>query len=297
MPSEPKSKKPRPKAPPGRRAFVSFTRILALLIVALFLLRMFNVFESFAFYVPGRTGAQPPAHVEPVTFTSDGLTIHGWFIPARGSSHASPAPAVLHCHGNAGDMGSHIDYAEFIVGAGVSVFMFDYRGYGDSGPGGTIRSRQAFMRDTRAAFDHLKSRADVDRARLGVYGVSLGANFAAALAAEDQDVKAVCLVSPFSTWRGVASDHAPVIGGLLIRPGLDVMKSVTRLGQRPLLVVHSRADEVIPFYHAEVVARAATSAGVSVEAIHLDGLGHNDVPMNDERATSGIAEFFRNLLR
>ncbi len=95
----------------------------------------------------------------------------------------------------------------------------------------------------------------------------------------------------------MASDHAPVIGGLLIRPGLDVKDSVARLGQRPLLVVHSRADEVIPFYHAEVVARAATSAGVPTETIHLDSLGHNDVPMSDERATSGIAAFFVRALR
>ncbi len=189
MPNEPRSKQPRRKAPPGRRAFASLTRILALLIVVVFLLRIFNVFESYAFYVPARTGAQPPAHVEPVTFTSDGLTIQGWFIPAPGSSQANPAPAVLHCHGNAGDMGSHIDYAEFITSAGVSVLMFDYRGYGDSESGGPIRSRHAFMRDTRAAFEHLRTRADVDRSRLGVYGVSLGANFAAALAAEDQDIK------------------------------------------------------------------------------------------------------------
>lgn len=80
-----------------------------------------------------------------------------------------------------------------------------------------------------------------------------------------------------------------------LSPGRRAFVSITRV--LALLIVHSRADEVIGSHHAEIVQRVATGAGVPTETLYIDGLGHNDMPMGDERATSGTVGFFLNVRR
>ena len=64
------------------------------------------------FYYPTQAATYPPPHLsgaESVTFQSgDGTKLHGWFIPAYNVSSPSEAPTILHVHGNAGNIESHV---------------------------------------------------------------------------------------------------------------------------------------------------------------------------------------------
>ena len=179
----------------------------------------------------------------------------------------------------------------FLATKGYGVFVFDYRGYGASEPG--PHHRHALMTDTRAALDAMAKRSDVDPERIGVLGVSIGCVFAAHLAATDSRVKACVLAAPFASWPSIAGTHAPVLGPVLVRGGLDPVDSVRGMQGKPLLVVHGDADEIIPVSHGERVVTAATSAGVRATFLPRPGVHHNDVLIGDTVAQSAVDEFLR----
>ena len=65
----------------------------------------------------------------------DGTKLFGWYVQASASS-----PVLLWCHGNAGNVIHRLDNLAELYRMGLSVFIFDYRGYGRSAlPGGQLR--------------------------------------------------------------------------------------------------------------------------------------------------------------
>jgi hypothetical protein len=56
--------------------------------------------------------------------TSDGQTLHAWFVPAEDATGT-----VLFFHGNAGNISHRIDYLSMFHGMGYQTFIFDYLGY------------------------------------------------------------------------------------------------------------------------------------------------------------------------
>ncbi len=267
--------------------------VLALLVLALRISR----WPEGLFYFPSREPFDTPPGVRDVTFTaSDGVKLHGWLMLPRGASVEAPVPAVLHVHGNAGDISSHAAFSDSLPDAGIAVLVFDYRSYGRSDVAPGRLRREALLEDTRAAWDALKAQPEVDGQRLGIYGVSIGGTFAAALAAEAPDAKCLCLVAPFETWPRIAGTHMPVIGPLLITPGLDPAQSVRGLGSRPLLVVHGGDDTIVPPAHGRAVVDAAAGAGVHAEFAIIAGAGHNDVVVDEPAGRAAVSGFFRTTL-
>jgi uncharacterized protein len=66
---------------------------------------------------------------EDVNFTSaDGTKLHGWYV-----AHPNPVSAILYCHGNGEDVAADGQFiADLSKSLQASVFVFDYRGYGNS---------------------------------------------------------------------------------------------------------------------------------------------------------------------
>ena len=252
---------------------------LKLLLAALLALSPFlapGCLEASTFYHPEHRESATPAGFEDVRFpTTDGLTLHGWFMPALGRApDAGAAPTVLHVHGNAGDIAVHRGNCEFLAPRGFNVLIFDYRGYGASDrPRGTLH-REQLVADTEAALDYLATRDDVDHTRTAVFGYSLGAVLGLAAAADRPEVRAVVAFAGFSSWKGVAGDHAGVLGRVLIAGGDDAVDSVARLGERPLLIVHGTRDGIVPFRHAGLLRDAAERAGVHAELLPIEGANH-----------------------
>jgi fermentation-respiration switch protein FrsA (DUF1100 family) len=197
--------------------------------------------------------------------TSDGLRLAAWWLPA-----ADPeAPAVLVANGNGGHRGLRAPLAQALAEAGLSVLLFDYRGYGGN-PGSP--SEEGLARDVRAARAFLLEQAGGTAGRLVYFGESLGAAVVTELAVEHPPA-ALVLRSPFTELADVGREHYPFLPvGLLLRDRYPVAERVTGLDV-PVTVVYGSADTIVPPAQSRAVAEAAGRLHAVVE---VPGADHND---------------------
>ncbi len=237
-------------------------------------------------YFPERTLTATPTQAgfayEPVRFlTADGIGLSGWFIPAPKSRGT-----LLFCHGNAGNISHRLESIRQFHQLGLDVFIFDYRGYGESEG---VPSEAGTYRDAEAAWHYLVETRRAAPARLVYFGRSLGAAVASHLATRHPP-RALIVESAFTS---VPDFGAEVYPWLPVR-WLARLQYPTREHLRslhvPVLVVHSRNDEIIPFRHGEALYAAANEPK---ELLEIRG-GHNDgFLVSGARYTGGIEAFLR----
>ncbi len=129
-------------------------------------------------------------------FVSHGLRCSGDLYLPGGTRR--PAVVVM-AHGFAGERAFRLPaYAERFVQRGLAVFLFDYRGFGDSDgePRYLIHPRR-HLEDWRAAVAHVRSLPDVDSSRLALWGTSFSGGHVIVIAADDPEVKAIVAQVPF----------------------------------------------------------------------------------------------------
>lgn len=211
-------------------------------------------------------------------------------LPARPNA-AGESPTILVAHGNAGCLPDHDEFCSFLADHGFNVLLFDYRGYGRSDLPKRGLNRADLVLDTRAAFDYLLTRDDVDPDRIGLLGYSLGGNIGLGFTVGEDRIRAVATLATFSRWQDVAGDHGGPLGRFLIGPGMDAADSVAQLGTRPYLIIHGDADDIVPFRHAAILEQAARDAGVNVSRLDVPGADHLDMTEGDS-VQRAIAEFF-----
>ena len=132
--------------------------------------------------------------VEPVSFFSAGVRLAGdIYLPER---PGGARPGVVLCCGYTGIKDLYLnDMGARLAAAGYVAMTFDYKGWGKS-EGPPLRlAPYGRVEDTQAALTFLAERPEVDRARLGLYGISYGGSTAAFTAAIDQRVRAVVSVT------------------------------------------------------------------------------------------------------
>lgn len=203
--------------------------------------------------VPGRELTATPQTIglafEDVRITTaDGVELHGWFVPG-----ARPDRAAIVCHGNAGNISHRLEQLALLHELGLAVLLFDYRGYGRSGGS---PSEQGTYRDAHAAWNYLTGQRGFAPRNIVIFGESLGGAIAAELA-QDTDPAALVLVSAFTSAPDLARKfywYLPV--GLLARFRYPTAEYVARV-RAPILVIHSRDDEIAPFSHGEQLFRGA----------------------------------------
>src|SRR5215210_5924089 len=130
-------------------------------------------------------GSPPDATYKTVSFTaSDDVDLEGWYRPSRNGA------SVLMISGGGGNRRSTLRHAKMLVRHGYGVLLYDPRGSGNSE--GTINSYGwGWEKDAAAALEFLAKRDDVEPGRVGVLGLSTGADIAIDVAARRDDVKAV----------------------------------------------------------------------------------------------------------
>lgn len=131
--------------------------------------------------------------------TSDTGTprLRGWWIPAAGNGAAKAGAGqytVLYLHDRFGNSGDSVDKLAAIHKAGVNVFAFDYRGYGQSE---FVRPNEANWReDAESALHYLTNTRQIPASSIALVGSGLGANLALEVAAAHPQLAGVALDSP-----------------------------------------------------------------------------------------------------
>ena len=168
---------------------------------------------------------------------------------------------------------------------GMSVLLFDYRGYGGN-PG--TPSEKGLAADARAARAWLAAQPEVDPNRTVYFGESLGAAVAIGLALE-QPPAALVLRSPFTSLAEVAKAHYPwlPVGRLLI----DRYPSIDRIGSLsvPVMIIAGDRDDIVP----ESLSRKLYDAAHEPKRFLLvPGTGHNDPELVDgDRMLKEVGRF------
>lgn len=222
-------------------------------------------------YHPQTGGPVPPAAdvlpgARDVTLrTADGLELGAWFVPGRGPG--ADGTVVLVANGNAGDRSVRAPLAAALAARGLSVLLFDYRGYGGN-PGTPTEDGLAL--DVRAARTWLVD--ELGAQRIVYYGESLGAAVVTELATEHPPV-GLLLRSPFTELADVGRLHYPFLPvRLLLRERYPVAEGLRRISV-PTTVVYGSADRMVP---PELSRAAAAAAAGPVRLVEVTGADHND---------------------
>lgn len=265
--------------------------LIGLILLPFLMLAMLRWFEHRQVYHPSRewsaTGEALGRPWQEVRFRAvDGLQLSGWFFPAPTHSVRSPL-AVLVCHGNGGNLSHRLALYAALLETGVNVFAFDYRGYGHSEG---RPDEEGTYRDAQAAQAWLTQHGFPPRNTV-VFGESLGGGVAAELARREP-VAGVILQSTFTSVPDLGAELFPFLPVRWIATvHYDTLRKLPQL-RRPLLLMHSRSDRLIPFHHAE---RNLAVANEPKRLWEIRG-DHNDA-LEADRATfvAGIEAFLASL--
>ncbi len=208
-----------------------------------------------------------------VVFTStvDYIPLSGWYIDSPGDR------VIVMVHGRNGrrDGGDALEIASRIAAHNYDVLMFDFRAHGASG-GERFSMGQLEVRDIEGALNYLAARGVT---KIGVHATSMGGSPMLYAAVAHPEMKALVSDSSFANLAPILERELPRADGLpaFFNPGIFFMgklmfgidlqsnkpaEAVAKLGDRPLLVIHSSLDDesdTIPVSHAYELQKAGAN--------------------------------------
>ncbi len=266
----------------------SWRVIRPLLIAYLIMLLMLSFFERWLVYPAPRHTAEDWVAAElpheDVYFSADdGTKLHGWYVP-----HAKPRGVMLFAHGN----GEHVARLAPLLKllhdlADVSVFAWDYRGYGRSEG---KPHEDNVLADARTAQLWLAERGGVRPEDVIVYGRSLGGAVAVGLASQ-YPVRGMVLERTFADLVETAAHHfrwLPV--RLMMKNRFPSIERITTY-RGPLFQSHGTEDEVVPFAMGKKLFDAATTENKKFFVV--EGGNHNGP--QPEEYYKALGEFLDSL--
>ena len=235
------------------RTLVSILTIaMSIYVVLALMLYLFQDRMVFLANLPDRALIASPSDVgldyQDVSLTtSDNEHLHGWYVPTTDFKGV-----LLFFHGNAGNISHRLDSIKILHELDLDILIIDYRGYGQSTGKAT---EQGTYLDAQAAWDYLINDRRIPADQIIVFGRSLGGAIGAWLGVQHTPA-AVIIESSFSSGVDMAQRIYPFMPVRLItRLQYPVTDYVAQLNC-PVLVVHSRDDEIIPFAMGQAIYTA-----------------------------------------
>ena len=236
------------------QTFIALLKMLFFTLASgyIILIALMFIFQSNLVYFPSTDVDVNPKNVgleyESIIFEADDKTkLHAWYIQKKDAK-----TTLLFLHGNGGNISHRLDSIKFFNSLGMNVFIFDYRGYGNSEGSA---SEQNTYDDAKSAWDYLLKNKSIKDENVIIFGRSLGGAIAAKLGSELKP-KAIILESTFTTVKEFASDVYPFLPGFLIHFKYETTKHLKDINY-PILIVHSEDDNIIPFKHGEAIFKNA----------------------------------------
>jgi fermentation-respiration switch protein FrsA (DUF1100 family) len=193
--------------------------------------------------------------------TQDGVQISAVYLPNPQAKFT-----ILYSHGNAEDLGYILPILEELQKMGFAIFSYDYRGYGTSQ--GTPTEKSSY-KDIDAAYNYLTQKLAIPPERIILYGRSVGGGPSVDLASR-QPVGGLILENTFVSIFRVATR-------ITLFP-FDKFNNIEKIKNvhSPVLIMHSKADEVIPFWHGE---KLFATANEPKRFLAVEAAGHNDLKL------------------
>ena len=254
-------------------AFIAIAIIISLVLLFYFarLILFLSMQKSILKTKPN--GRETPADLglqyEDCTIRSGSRELQAWWVKAIPPN--DPKKAVLIIHGNNESISEWIPVQQLLWQHGISSMVFDYSGFGNSTGKASIRT---LREDVIAAWNFFDEKVDnsVDKYLLGL---SLGTGFLLeASSSLTNKIHDIILIAVYSSARDYVLSKKMLPSSLVfLFP--DIYNNVRRIRtlEIPVLIVHSRSDEVFPSIMAEQVYAAANEPK---RLVLLDGLKHND---------------------
>ena len=235
-----------------------FSIIVGLVLSYVGLLLYGTMFAERMIFLPPVTGYRDTSSTLKLK-SRDGIEISAVYLPSAQAKYT-----ILFSHGNAEDLGTLTPELEDLRALGFAVFAYDYHGYGTSG--GQATEQNAYE-DIDAAYNYLTQVLKVPSNRIIAHGRSLGGAVAIDLASRKPLGGLIVESSFVSAFR--------VVTGYRIFP-FDKFRNLDKIGQVrcPVLLIHGRRDEVIPFWHGERLFEAANEPKMK---FWVEGAGHNNL--------------------
>lgn len=242
--------------------------LISILMGYTLLLGAMYLFQDKLIFLPSSklliTPANAGLHADDVRInTDDGEQLHGWFFPNKESEYV-----VVLSHGNAGNISGRIDIAKLLNSIGVSVLLYDYRGYGQSSG---KPSEEGLYTDIESVVSYLKTERGYSECQMIMYGRSMG-GAVASYAATKFDVSGLVLDSVFKNLKAMVRDLYPFVPASLARYELPTETYLREIQNIPLMIMHSPNDSIVDFSHGEHLFEIAKEPKRFVE---LRG-GHNE---------------------
>jgi len=245
---------------------------------------MFLGLEKYVIYVPERAMEMSPRDAglayEDVWFpATDGIRLHGWLVPAP-----EARLTLVWFHGNAGNISHRVDNIKELHRLLdrrllPTIFIFDYRGYGQSAGSHSDLSEEATYRDAEGALAYLRGRHDLASTGLVYFGRSLGAAIAVE-AARRHPPAGLILETPFTSIKDMARVTLPLLPvGALLRTRYDSLSKIREV-RVPLLVLHGDRDDVVPYEQGRRLFEAANQPKMFYT---IRGAHHNDTYIVGDR--------------
>lgn len=254
----------------------------------LFVIAMFAGLQRKLIYVPRKgdvplaAAGLPVERISQVLVKSyDGILLHGWLTLAGPGPVPEERPLVILFPGNAGDRSYRVSIIQQFNALGCDVLACDYRGYAENAGKPTERALAA---DALAIWEYARSTLHVPPERIVIYGQSLGGGVATRLAwdLKQSDITpgGLILKATFTSLVDAGRHNYPWLPVRLVL--VDRYPSIDRIPEIdcPILIVHGRRDQVVPFEQGRRLFEAApvrSRCGIEKQFLDLPHAGHNDI--------------------
>jgi len=212
--------------------------------------------DSFDYYHPGEAG------FETMDFTvEDRLSC--WLVKPRQAN--DKISTIVHLHGNAENMTSHILGLLFAAAAGHNLVTFDYSGYGKSKGTPTL---EGIQKDAAAVFAYIFNNPGIFGDSIFGFGQSLGGFTLGCILPGFPALKGAIFDCALYSFRALFMESYPMHECTV--PDISALDTLP-LSTVPKLFIHGTADDVVPYYHSEKMFETASEPK---ELYLVEGAGH-----------------------
>ncbi len=201
--------------------------------------------------------------------TEDGAKLNALHFKVK-----NPKGVILYYHGNAGELSSWGKVVQKFVDRKYDVLVMDYRGYGKSTGS---PSENSLYSDAQFFYDHLMK--TYSEKEIVVYGRSLGATFAAYVAARNSPKKLI-LEAPFYSLEEVAQDRFPIYPiSWFLKFNFPTYSFISKVNC-PVIIFHGTEDTMVSYDNSLKLSELINPE--QLQFISIPGGNHNDLENTSE---------------